>query len=176
MYFMTLKKSRKLSGFVIYSHFKNMALKELGMWKGYHFSVNGIRKEHLFCQRWYIKGKGLDLGAEPPRRKRTPPPPPSPGVFKEVAYCLFFSPPSFIYFPLLSFAIVIFDADKKVWGQTYKQHLETEVKIPFSSQYFPRNPSAHAQWYTSSSYFATQVPLFMQGSLEHGVCFTVNFK
>ena len=31
MYFMTVKKSRKLSGFVIYSHFKNMALKELGM-------------------------------------------------------------------------------------------------------------------------------------------------
>ena len=94
------------------------------------------------------------------------------GVFKEVAYCLFSSPPSFIYFPLLSFAIVIFDAYKKVWGQRF----ETEVKIPFSSQYFPRNPSAHAQWYSSSSYFATQVPLFMQGSLEQGVCFTVNYK
>ena len=38
------------------------------------------------------------------------------GAFKVMAYCFFCSPPSFIYFPLLSFAIVIFDAYKKVWG------------------------------------------------------------
>ena len=76
MYFMTVKKSRKLSGFVIYSHFKNSAFiavergkkkKELRMLKGYHLSVSGIRKEHLCCQRWYINGKGLELGEEPCR-------------------------------------------------------------------------------------------------------------
>ena len=78
MYFMIVKKSRILSGFVIYSHFKNSAFiaverdkKELGMWKGYHLSVNGIRKGHHFCQRWFIKVKGLDLGEEPRRNVNT---------------------------------------------------------------------------------------------------------
>ena len=37
----------------------------------------------LFCQKWYVKSQGLDLGAEPPRIKpfRVPPnPTPVPGV------------------------------------------------------------------------------------------------
>ena len=37
-----------------------------GMWKGYYLSIEGIRKGYLFCKKWYIKVKGLDLGAEPP--------------------------------------------------------------------------------------------------------------
>ena len=43
-------------------------------------SVNGpkkvTRKGDLLCQKWYIKSKGLDLGAEPPNDKilfSTPP-------------------------------------------------------------------------------------------------------
>ena len=27
--------------------------------KGHHFSVEGVRKEYLFCQKWYIKGWGV---------------------------------------------------------------------------------------------------------------------
>ena len=48
-----------------------------GMWKGYYLSIEGIRKGYLFCKKWYIKGKGLDLGAEPPGINicwATPPP------------------------------------------------------------------------------------------------------
>ena len=31
-----------------------------GMWKGYHFSIEaGIRKGHLFREKWYIKGSGV---------------------------------------------------------------------------------------------------------------------
>ena len=129
------------------------------------------KKSEMSCESHWEENVSLEDGKQVTTLLST-----FTGVFKVMAYCLFFSPPSFIYFPLLSFAIVIFDVYKKVWSQSYKQHLETEVKIPFSSQYFPRNPSAHAQWYSSSSYFATQVPLFMQGSLEQGVCFTVNYK
>ena len=40
-----------------------------GMLKGYHLSVEGIRKGYLFREKWYIKGKGLDLGAAPPPHK-----------------------------------------------------------------------------------------------------------
>ena len=29
--------------------------------------MEGIRKGYLFCQKWSIKGKGLELGTEPPR-------------------------------------------------------------------------------------------------------------
>ena len=33
----------------------------------YHFSTEAIRKGYLFCEKsFYKKGKGLDLGAEPP--------------------------------------------------------------------------------------------------------------
>ena len=34
---------------------------------GYNLSIEGIQKGYLFCQKWYIKGKGLDLGEEPLR-------------------------------------------------------------------------------------------------------------
>ena len=27
-----------------------------GMWKGYHFSIEGIRNGYLFREKWYIKG------------------------------------------------------------------------------------------------------------------------
>ena len=45
---------------------KGMQSSKQGMCKGYHLSIEGIRKGYLFCKKWYIKGKGLDLGAEPP--------------------------------------------------------------------------------------------------------------
>ena len=31
-----------------------------------NFLIRGIQKEYVFCQKWYIKGKGLDFGVEPP--------------------------------------------------------------------------------------------------------------
>lgn len=39
--------------------------------------MEGTQKGYLFCQKWYIKGKGSDLGAEPSRIKfvLVPPPP-----------------------------------------------------------------------------------------------------
>ena len=40
--------------------------------KGVQFSMEGIRKGYLFCEKWYIKGKDLELGAEPPRIKHYP--------------------------------------------------------------------------------------------------------
>ena len=30
-------------------------------------SIEGIQKEYLFREKWYIKRKGFDLGVEPPR-------------------------------------------------------------------------------------------------------------
>ena len=45
---------------------KGMQSSKQGMWKGYHLSIEGIQKGYLFHEKWYIKGKGLDLGAEPP--------------------------------------------------------------------------------------------------------------
>ena len=38
------------------------------VWKGYHLSIEGIRKGYLFRAKLYIKGKGLDLETEPPAR------------------------------------------------------------------------------------------------------------
>ena len=35
---------------------KGMQSSILGVWKGYHLSVEGIRKGELFCQKRYIKG------------------------------------------------------------------------------------------------------------------------
>ena len=35
---------------------KVMQNSNLGTWKGYHLSIEGIRKGYLFCQKWYIKG------------------------------------------------------------------------------------------------------------------------
>ena len=29
------------------------------MWKGYHLSIEGIRKGYLFREKWYIKGSGV---------------------------------------------------------------------------------------------------------------------
>ena len=29
---------------------------ELGLWKWYHLSIEGIRKGDFFCRKWYIKG------------------------------------------------------------------------------------------------------------------------
>ena len=35
---------------------KGMQSSILGVWKGYHLSIEGIRKGKLFCQKRYIKG------------------------------------------------------------------------------------------------------------------------
>ena len=35
---------------------KGMQSSILGVWKGYHLSIDGIRKGGLFCQKRYIKG------------------------------------------------------------------------------------------------------------------------
>ena len=35
---------------------KGMQSSILGVWKGYHLSIEGIRKGELFCQKRYIKG------------------------------------------------------------------------------------------------------------------------
>ena len=45
------KKSIKCSGVVVYSYFKVECI-ELDMTKGYHMSIEGIRKEYLY---WYVK-------------------------------------------------------------------------------------------------------------------------
>ena len=59
-----------------YSYLKESAVKEqlkwmqsckLSMWKGYHLSLEGIRKGYFFCQKWYIKG--WDVG---PRGRTSP--------------------------------------------------------------------------------------------------------
>ena len=38
-------------------------------------SIEGIRKEYLFREKWYIKGFGVDLGAKPSIPVQTSPPP-----------------------------------------------------------------------------------------------------
>ena len=45
---------------------KGMQSSKQGMCKGYHLSIEGIRRGYFFVKKWYIKRKGLDLGAEPP--------------------------------------------------------------------------------------------------------------
>ena len=51
-------------------NFEGMQSSKRGIWKGYHLSVEGIRKRYPIREKWYIAGgKGLDLGAEPPRIK-----------------------------------------------------------------------------------------------------------
>jgi len=42
---------------------KGMHCSKLGMWKGYHLSVDAVYEGSTFPVK---KGKGLDLGAEPP--------------------------------------------------------------------------------------------------------------
>jgi len=59
---------------------KGMQSSKQGMWKGYHLSIEGIRKGYLFREKWYLKkGKALDLGAGPPHTKMLSTPPPPPG-------------------------------------------------------------------------------------------------
>ena len=64
MHLMAVKKSKKCSEFVIDSYLKDSAfisVKRDALFstryvKGYHFSIGGIRKEYLFCEKCYIKG------------------------------------------------------------------------------------------------------------------------
>ena len=61
--FYGLIKSRKRSIFVIDSYLKTVHLQQLkgmqsskqGMWKGYHLSIEVIRKGYLFREKWYKK-------------------------------------------------------------------------------------------------------------------------
>ena len=62
---LSAKKLRKLSGFVVYLYFedceliqqlKRMESFELSMWKGYNLPIEGIWRGFLFCQKWYIIG------------------------------------------------------------------------------------------------------------------------
>ena len=77
-WFLWLYEVEKTLYFCDWVLFKRLHLQQLkglqsskrSMWKGYHLSIEGIRKGYLFRQKWYVKGKGLDLGAE------YPPPPP----------------------------------------------------------------------------------------------------
>ena len=47
---------------------KGLQISKQGMWKGYHFSTEGIRKGYIKGV-YKKKAKELDLGAEPPRIK-----------------------------------------------------------------------------------------------------------
>ena len=49
--------------------------------KGVPFSVEGIRKDYVFYQKWYIKGQGFGPrgGASPSKTLLSAPHPPSPG-------------------------------------------------------------------------------------------------
>ena len=68
-------QSRKRSIFVIDSYLKDSAFTAVKgiqssnqrMWKGYHLSLEGIRKGDLSREKCILKGKGLNLGAELPR-------------------------------------------------------------------------------------------------------------
>ena len=55
------------------------------MKNGYHLLIESGPQGYFFCQKWYIKGKGLNLGADPPCIKiyqvtahQNSPPPPHP--------------------------------------------------------------------------------------------------
>ena len=62
---MAVKKSNNRSAFWIIHSWKKVHLQQL---KGVQYSKQGMWKGYIFWQKWYIKaGKGLDLGAEPPR-------------------------------------------------------------------------------------------------------------
>ena len=53
-----------------------MHLQQLKGMQSFCLSIEGIRKDYLFREKWYVKqGKGLDLGAGPPHTKicRVPP-------------------------------------------------------------------------------------------------------
>ena len=66
MHFMSLKKSRKRSGFVIYSYFKDKAFAAVE--RGANFLTRYVKgvpfvnrrctipQCYLYCQKWYING------------------------------------------------------------------------------------------------------------------------
>ena len=65
---LTMKKSRKR--FVVWFIYVWKTVHLQGMWKGYHWSIEGIRMGHLVSVKNSIcKGTVLDLGAELPRIK-----------------------------------------------------------------------------------------------------------
>ena len=49
-----------------------MESSKLGLWKGYHLSVKGIRKGYLFFQKWYKKWYGFELWSGASPYKNTP--------------------------------------------------------------------------------------------------------
>ena len=63
MHFRAVKESTKLCDLFIFKintihlqQLKGMQSSKLGLWKGYIFSIESIRKWYVFCQKWYIKG------------------------------------------------------------------------------------------------------------------------
>ena len=72
---MALKSRENVLLFYLYSKdsaftaVKGIQSYKQGMWEGYHFSIEGIWKEPstFSVKNGIQKGKGLDLGVEPPR-------------------------------------------------------------------------------------------------------------
>ena len=63
-------KSGKRSIFVTDSYLKGKTRQQLKGMQSFCLSIEGIRKDYLFREKWYVKqGKGLDLGAGPPHTK-----------------------------------------------------------------------------------------------------------
>ena len=58
-----------------------MQISKQGMWKGYHSPIEGVRKGHLFHEKWYMKGQGVGPreGASPYKNLLSTLPPPGPG-------------------------------------------------------------------------------------------------
>ena len=82
------------------------------MRKGYHLSMESIRKGYLFCQKWCIKGKGSHLGTEPPRIKLFQYPPLGQNVIlKLVSVFVFFV---FILVYHFGFLVCQFHADREI--------------------------------------------------------------
>ena len=67
-----------------------MQRSKLGMWKGYHLSLEGIQKGYLFCLKWYIQRvRGWSLGQA--SSVSTLPPPLSLPLWITVTLVWFFS-------------------------------------------------------------------------------------
>ena len=65
----------------ILQQLKGMQSSKQGMWKGYHLSIEGIRKGYLFRKKWYIKGQGFrPQGRTSPYKNLLSTPPPAPGA------------------------------------------------------------------------------------------------